>query len=65
MTDVEAYLSDNNVTGLSTVNNYIEKEIGIPIKLMILLYADDTVLLAETPEGLQYALNKFEEYCTL
>jgi hypothetical protein len=51
--------------GLSTINNYIEKEIGTLIKLVVLLYADDTVLLAETPEGLQYALNKFEEYCTL
>jgi hypothetical protein len=29
-----------------------------------LLYADDTIILAETPESLQNALNSFENYCT-
>ena len=29
----------------------------------MLLYADDTVLFAETSEDLQFALNVFENYC--
>ena len=29
-----------------------------------MLYADDTIILAETPESLQNALNSFENYCT-
>jgi hypothetical protein len=29
-----------------------------------LLYADDTVLMSESPEELQRELNKFHEYCT-
>ena len=29
-----------------------------------LLYADDTVLMSESPEELQRELNNFHEYCT-
>jgi hypothetical protein len=31
---------------------------------MVLLYADDTVILAESAEDLQLALNEFFIYCT-
>ena len=34
------------------------------LKLFLLLYADDTVIFAESPEDLQAALNIFEEYCS-
>ena len=33
------------------------------LKLLILLYADDTVIFSESSEDLQYALSKFGEYC--
>ena len=29
------------------------------------MYADDTVLLAESPDDLQTSLNRMQEYCTL
>ena len=29
-----------------------------------LLYADDTVLMSESPEELQRELNRFHKYCT-
>ena len=32
--------------------------------LFLLLYADDTAILAETPEKMQTALDKLDEYCT-
>ena len=32
-------------------------------KLLILLYADDTVPFSDNIEGLQHALYVFEEYC--
>ena len=35
------------------------------LKLYILLYADDTVLLAELPKDLQNSINLMEEYCHL
>ena len=30
---------------------------------MLLLYADDTVIFSETPEGMPNALNVFDDYC--
>ena len=33
------------------------------LKLYLLLYADDTVILAETPNDLQISLNSMAEYC--
>ncbi|OWF41333.1 RNA-directed DNA polymerase from mobile element jockey [Mizuhopecten yessoensis] len=33
------------------------------LKLFVILYADGTVLMAETPEGLQHALSVFQNYC--
>ena len=34
-------------------------------KLDVLLYADDTVLIAETPENLQKQLDTMGEYCEI
>ena len=33
------------------------------LKLLIILYADDTVIFSESAEDLQNALPKFAEYC--
>ena len=35
------------------------------LKLYVLLYADDTVILAESPRELQLALDAMDQYCTL
>ena len=35
------------------------------MKIFVLLYADNTVLLAEGPEELQKSLNIFSQYCTI
>ena len=40
-----------------------DEEIVTYFKLYILLYADDTVILAENPNDLQASLNKMEKYC--
>ena len=34
-------------------------------KIFIMLYADNTVIMSETEEGLQQALLNFEQYCDL
>ena len=36
---------------------------GMYFELLVLLYADDTVILSETTDDLQKALNEFECYC--
>ena len=33
--------------------------------MYVLLYADDTIVMAETPDQLQLALNAVSEYCNL
>jgi hypothetical protein len=40
-------------------------ELHILFELFIILYADDTVLMSETKEGMQQSLNIFQLYCDL
>ena len=55
----------NNLTGLTCITEEVENELDVFIRLLILLYADDTVLLAESAVDLQTQLNNFYEYCRL
>lgn len=63
LNDVESFLITTNKIGVSSISNEIEHELGILLKLLIILYADDTVLLPETSEDLQNQLNSFLLYC--
>ena len=58
--DLEGYLISKGNTCLDfkdqMCNNYV--------KLLVLLYADDTVLLSNSANGLQQALNDLGRYCT-
>ena len=45
------------------LNDQCMAEIGIYVKICILLYAEDTVLMAESAEKLQNMLDRFNEYC--
>ena len=54
--------------GLDTLNNVFTNvatndEILTLLKLYVLLYADDTIIMAEGPSELQLALNALSEYC--
>ena len=61
--DLEQYLIERNVIGLQSITVPIEEELFLYLKLCVLFYADDTVILAETPDDLQIALNEFCLYC--
>ncbi len=39
------------------------QHLDIYVKLFLLPYADDTILMSETETGLQDALNYFHQYC--
>lgn len=41
----------------------MEQDAYVYLKVFLLLYADDTVIMSETEDGLQHALNVFHEYC--
>jgi hypothetical protein len=55
-----SYLN-KNITGLQTISDEIENNLDIYLKLFILLYVDDTALLAETANDLQTQLDAFYE----
>lgn len=61
LNDLENFLARRNVNGISC--NVLTDETSLYFKLLILLYADDTVLFSDNCEDLQYALNVFDEYC--
>ena len=42
-----------------------DDDIEMFLKLYVLLYADDTIIMAESPEELQNAMNAVYEYCDL
>ena len=69
LSDLRDYLS-TKYNGLLFINNNISdllNDINLDtyLKLYVLLYADDTVILAESPRELQLALDAMDQYCTL
>ena len=48
---------------LKNITDELETELEIYLKIFVMLYADDTILLAESAEDLQVQLNAFVEYC--
>ena len=63
------YLNDFNenigasFNGLDALNDDLLSKIDVYLKLYVLLYADDTIIMAESPEELQKALDKLTSYC--
>ena len=56
----------NNITPIKTsFINLCAESIQMYIKHFLILYADDTALMAESSDGLQKTLNCFEKYCDL
>ena len=61
LNDLQAYLDRNHVKGVSwDVNN---EHMMTYLKILVLLFADDTVIFATNKDDLQVALNVFEHYC--
>lgn len=63
LNDLEEFFTENSISSLQYLDTKSLENIGFYIKLFILLYADDTVIFADTPEELQTALDVFEQYC--
>jgi exonuclease III len=62
LNDLESFLSQH-YKGLPSASATISLELEILLKLYILLYADDTVILAENAAELQKALSAMNAYC--
>ena len=63
LNDLENYLFSHNGTGIPV--DYEDEEISVYMEILILLYADDTVIFGTNPESFQDNLNRFYEYCQL
>ena len=63
LNDFQSFLAER-VDGLIDLNSHLE-EFDMFAKLCVLLYADDTVILAESEQDLQRALDSLSEYCQL
>ena len=57
------FLNILNVQGLLTISEMFENKINIIFKIFASLYADDIVLVAESPEELQKTIDSFHFYC--
>ena len=47
-------VSERHVLGLNTITSAIKKELELFLKLFVILYADDTIIMAESASDLQY-----------
>ena len=63
LNDLHDFIDTSNIENLPTISNMFEDKLNILFKLFAILYADDTVLIAENPEELQKQLDRFYIYC--
>lgn len=57
------FLREKGIVGLQSVSIKVNWGRINYLKLFILLYADDTVIMAESARDLQHALHEFSVYC--
>jgi hypothetical protein len=65
LNDLEEFLTEHCKTGLDTLNSLSVENLNVYMKLFLLLYADDTVIFAESQQELQQILKLFEHYCNI
>jgi hypothetical protein len=51
--------------GYTNLNSLSVENLNVYMKLFLLLYADDTVIFAESQQELQRILKLFEHYCNI
>ena len=64
LNDLESFFFHNDLNGgIEYSSSHLDNAAYIYFKLFILLYADGTVIMSESPNGLQSALNVYNDYC--
>ena len=59
------FRSSTNLQGVNCASHPLDNQMFLFLKLFVLQYADDTVIVSETAEDLQNALNIYEQYCNI
>ena len=62
---IETFLEAFDVEGLKTVSSELKDKLNLYLKLFIILYADDTVIMEESAADLQKQLDSFSDYCDI
>ena len=66
LNDLNDYFrSSTNLQGVNCASHPLDNQMFLFLKLFVLLYADDTVIVSETAEDLQNALDVYEQYCKM
>ncbi|MEW8547673.1 MAG: reverse transcriptase family protein, partial [Candidatus Thiodiazotropha sp.] len=63
MNDLEQFLSLDGQYGVKILAS--NNEVNLYLRLYVLLYADDTLILSDNEEEFQIMLNRFDEYCKM
>ena len=63
LNNLESYLIHNFAAGIHVDSQNVD--LPIYFRLLVLLYADDTVILCSNAKDLQCTLDKFHKYCTV
>ena len=63
LNDLQHFLEGKDLQGMQSISSDLENELTVYLKIFLLLYADDTVLLSESSTDLQNMLNNFVDYC--
>ena len=58
--DLCTFLEDNSCKGITLCN---ENDVLFHVRMLLLMYADDTVLFASNAKDLQYSLDTYSKYC--
>ena len=61
LNDLNGYLMTKQANGVNCDKNY--EDVSVYIKILVLLFADDTVLFGTNEADLQYTLDLFQHYC--
>ena len=62
LNDFKGFLSEK-CEGLSSLNDKVYEQLSVYLRMYVLLYADDTIILSESAEELQTSLNCLHDYC--
>ena len=61
LNDLEQFLNDRNVNGLTSITEDFEIELDVYLKLFVFLYANHTVIMLESKEDMQNVFNDFSK----
>ena len=65
LNDLESLLNSSGLHGVCLTEHYKRNDAIVYLKLLLLLYAGDTVIFSDSKQGLQKVLENLEVYCKI